>query len=808
MHLRTPIHPVHGAVNALLVILFGALVLPMLPVWQGALRTLAGLVLIYHLRNRPRTSVLVCVILVASWSFALFSWGQSLLISPVSHLIASLTDVYGQPLGIMPDAMLLFGDSVCLVGLLSILRSRKLSLQRIALYFVYGLLLLWGSGLLAISNSVLSGADTHGTLAQMMTGLAGWSTWIFWAFLALLLLRGEKNVCNALLSIGLAGGLVGILILGQWLLGDFSYVLTSLDYSSSFNRVRGTDYYHAPATFATALGSLALFGYGQVRKQVIWLILACALGAIVALNNTRGISLAYLAGTFILLAGALYCRRKVAIICLLAVAALTLPNVFYLKPTYPDSSNLKADQQYSTPQTTQQLSTANQPRALLASEGVTLLREIPLIGTGVGTLNLPLEGKAFNGMASTYSTHVLYLDVALMGGILALFGFLFALLMSIGRIFVSLRMAVKNPAVELAAGFALLSAYVVAWLFLPQERNELIGVAWLIAALIFCVSHPISAESRPVSLPLRGYTFLALCAVGWVIVTSPRYVFPAIELLGRYGREIVKNNYPIYVTEPATLPIVQALVRLRGGSSRVFHLADNLEATTIEPGWVIWNPINIERYKNLVSRYGSPRYAYYNFLAFSPPSNWWVMPSAQPVASIIYAGPRGELVGATENALDGCWVYPNFAPYANVKVDGASGTASNVADYNYGSVVLWPVHSGEARIQFGLDTSTPGRLRAYRITALAYRSIKREEIYEWVLEGSEDEKMWHEIEHRSGQRLSQNGKEPSKYLLADAVPAYRYLRFRFLQTTNSHDTYAGVSEIELFFEQPQNRAFD
>lgn len=814
--------------SLLFLTLFGSLVLPMLPVWQGAIRVLAGLVLLDGLRRASRARILVGGVLLVGWAISLFFWGQSLLASPALHIIASLTDVYGQPLGLLPDGLLLIGDIICLAGLLTMLHQQAMPTHRRVLAFAATWLLFWCTGLLTVIVQGLLGNSSAGALAQMITGLSVWATWLYWAFLALLLLRNRETQQVALICIGLSGAVIGGIIACQWLLGDFSYMITSHGSAApSFNRVRGTDYYHAPATFAVVVGCLALFGMQRARLNTVWLLLALMLTAIAALNNTRGVSIACAAGLVTMLSGALYARRRFASLCLIAALGITLPNVLYLKPAYHSAEEtaavraprsvsaeqVAAEESASVPAprsaSAEQLAGANEPRRMLAREGLNMLWPMRPIGTGMGTLELPLEGNAFDGLTSTYSTHTLYLDIALMGGILSLAGFLGALAVAAsGALTAVVRQ--REYADTSVTTLAILTAYAVAWFFLPQERNEMIGVAAFVSGLAVCaapVDDLTTGALRRMLWP--GYAVLAMGALAWGVLTSPHYVFPAIELVARYGREIVQQKQSVVVTEPAMLPLLRRLVALRGGEAgQVSLLHDGPHEASREVRWIVWDPSSVTSYPHLIDFFTSWRHVYHGGkLGFTPPPHWWVMPSAQPVVSFIFAGPRGDIASTLAGsqrmpeATPDILTYPNYAPYTQIKTGpNVVGDAAGVADYNHGSVVYWPANAPHADIHFSLDGRQSAALRYYRMTALPMRSMHRVTRYTWMLEGSDDLTSWALLDQRSEQILSQSRRHPSTYRIEQkGKRGYLHYRFRFLPATADSTLFAGIAEVELFF---------
>ena len=187
--------------SCLLLLLCGAIALPMLPIWQGGIRLLACIALLciarYPLWINRLIGITFAFCLIANLVF----WCESLLSDPGKHVIASLTDVFGQPLGVGPDLLLLIIDIICITSLFFLIQRAKADAERLTIFFCVGLVVFWFSGLFTTAS--VSVAAEPSQLSQMMTGLSGWATWLYWAFLAILLVRDESALLAVLRAIAL-----------------------------------------------------------------------------------------------------------------------------------------------------------------------------------------------------------------------------------------------------------------------------------------------------------------------------------------------------------------------------------------------------------------------------------------------------------------------------------------------------------------------------------------------------------------------------------------------------------------------------
>ena len=803
--------------SASLVLLFGAIAVPMLPVWQGGVRVLAVCAVLAVVSVPPAKRLLFAAIPVSTFALSGAAWLKSLLSAPVSHVIHALTDVFGQALGLLPDAALLVGDVAVVSVLLSALASRP---QRATRAFALALAVFFGWGVLGWVVHGLRGAYPD-TLARMATGLSGWASWVYWAALMALGMSDQNRLRQAMTVVGFATLTVGMVIGIQWSIHDSSYVIAAIPgVSEGFQRVRGTDYYHAPAALAVGLGVLAWIG---VLRRGTWLMAGSAaafLLVMMLLNNTRAVSLSMAGGLCVLLLGLLLRRAWLKSALIAIVLGVVAQNVLYLKPSltaeerppatagtdHPAPASARSNSSASGSNTSvAALANANAARSALAYGGLRMLAEGWGVGHGVGTLELPLEGDAFNGLLNTYSTHVLYLDIALMAGVPALLAFIAVFGVAGWSGWMG---ALQQRMVAIShSGFSLLSmllCFIAVSLFLPQERNELIGVAFALAGMATTLSTrlPELAGQRVQTPPPTGaLALVALAAFAWAVLTSPRYVFPVIELAGRYGAEIVREKQFVYVNESYFQPLLEALLRMRGAEAdRVRVLEDSDRVTALEQAWILWNPVQRGDFPRIVETLGPPRHPHRNqALAITLPPNWWLMPSAQPVVSFIFAGARQEpSLSAPTGAPVAPLVLPNHAPFAEIRLGGnISGAAAHVADFNFGSAVSWVAEEG-AEIGFIVPDMNKRPLRIYRLVALANRSMQRIGTYGWGLEGSNDGRAWSVLDRREGVALSQNASAPSSFSLA-GTQSFSHYRVRFDAVADARDAKAGLSELELYF---------
>ncbi|MCT4626535.1 O-antigen ligase family protein [Halodesulfovibrio sp.] len=619
--------------SALAFILCGAIALPLLPIWEGAIRLVAAMVLLAALPpSAMRKSV--CVVFALLGTISLGAWGSNLVQHPFAHIIHALTDVYGQPLTVFSDSALLLFDMMCATGLCCIATGMNWQRDRLVGMYTGSALVFWIWTLFALGvNLLFRGEQSH--FAQMITGASGWATWVYWAVLPVFLVRSEADVRRLLVWAGAGGLITGCIVAIQWIVGDFSYVLDAPDLTNYFYRVRGTSYYHAPATYALVLISGVMLALVQKNssksKWQIGLAVAFLVG-LIFINGTRALSLALLLGSFVVCIGALRQRNYMLLLSAVLVMSFMSSGIFYLKPANVAVESAEAVQSFVQ---------ANSDRALLAMSGLKLLPSLLWTGSGIGLLELPLSGTVFNGARCTYSTHVLYLDIILMAGVPALLALLAMCFIAAWRAATDSILAKgRDTNYRALALLAVLVMFSVGCLFLPQERNYLIGVTFLIASLALLRPGKEPAVKQPALQHGWALGMIAFGAVGWAFVTSPAFVFPAVEFVAKHGASVIDNDEQVMTTDPVMKPILQALLNLRGATdAKVLLLPDNVNALPKDNTWVLWSPARDFAYLQLRNKLG---YQVYRQGGDAPsvrlPHNWWVLDSSQPIVDTLYVG--------------------------------------------------------------------------------------------------------------------------------------------------------------------------
>lgn len=633
-------------ISIFMLLICGAIALPMLPVWQGAVRLLAGLILIQLLSKFKKP---VLIVLVSLSLIALTGWLNNLLMHPFDHIIHSLIDVYGQMINKTTDLALLLYDIICLFALAIILLKYFWQDNRISAFFIFSLILFW-SGALLHPVLVLLSDPVSNEIGQMLTGTSMWASWLYWSFIAIILVRNRTDIEIILKGAGLGIIIIALIVAVQWITNDYSYVIDSPDFEQYFYRVRGTYYYHTAVTFVLAMGVAVLLSLFNVKERNAWWILIgiLLLFFLVYVNNTRAMSLALLAGLTIIAVFSLKNKHYLLLFLSVLGCFISLQNITYLKPTriiHSDHAKEITQQKKPKVEKIQSLVSANSSRSQLAFQGISIIPEFFWTGSGVGTLDLPLPGNSFNGIITTYSSHSLYLDVLLMAGIFSFLGFFLVFSIALWR---SLLNGFTDDLRENNILYIGLSGVLIIFLsgsfFLPQERNETIGMAFLFASL--AIIRPEGSIYKNVeswsSFQTVSIVLITASAFFWSLLTSPSYIFPAIEFAARYAD---KPDEQVYVNEPKMKPVLELFLRLSGKSTvHVQVLKDNPDLLPESGAWIIWNPGQDKKYPLLRETLGYQK----NLRDGHEPSlvlknNWWVVRSSQPVDSFIFVGSRDQI---------------------------------------------------------------------------------------------------------------------------------------------------------------------
>lgn len=840
------------ALTALCLILGGILALPMLPGWQGLGRVLAGAVLMAALPAIvPRTVLRTAMaVVVLAGLLVVAGWLQSAVSNPGRHVIGMITDIYGLALPIYAGIALTVIDAMLLGGLGVLLLGQDTA-NRVRLG--YGMaLFVWAYSLSAPVVLGLSGARTVEFINQMLAGSSEWAGWIMLMGLCLALVRHTADIRTLIFAIILGGLAMAVVMVLQIALGDFNYVLDAPNLQDYFYRVRGTAYYHAPATYTVAIVLMLCVGLFHAnrggdngpRSHWHWGLLALALAALVAFNDTRALNVALVVALCLMVLIVLWRADWRCLVLALVLTAGIGADMLYVKPiiggqvssTLPDAALaeridrtdlsavqvLKVEQEITLPSLLQPtddkkptLVQSNSLRVIMIRTGLAMLPRHLLIGSGIGTLDLDLGGQASIGV--TYSSHTLYLDMALMAGVPALMAFLGLLtLASLAGIRLCLRRDRGSGQSLAPASLCALVALGLGAVFLPQERNHIVALFFVFSALLLALEarqsglgasnpshHALGRSARaPISLTIWG-AVLALGAIGWGVLTSATYTLPVLNLVARNATDIANANSRVYVTESATIPLVKALLRLRGVQDpQVQMLLDDPGALPSDNSYVIWLPARDKDYPKLRQAFG------YRLVrpgsdapSLETPPSWWMMPVIPYAGYLLHAGARPveeafpETAAATELQA-GLRLWPNGGRFIGFAQRGSAAAmlARDLLDMNISTARFWATYA-PPEFYFDMGPLGPVPIGAYRLVAPPKAYTAHSRSISWTLEGSDDLQDWVTLDSRTA-ILSVNAEEPSGFAISNPR-VFSYLRMKFVpQSTNP--MMVGLSEIEFY----------
>ena len=668
---------------ALFAILAGMLALPMVPGWQGLTRLLAAYVLLRALsaeRSR-RTVRIVSVGLGVGLLVFIASWVQSALDDPGRHFIGTLTDVYGLALPLHGGIALTLIDLGLVIGLASVVMRR---FRHPAIRSGVGFATTFW--LASLSGALLRGAQGTAEipdLEQMLAGSSEWAVWVVLLCLCLVLLRNADHLRNLLAAIALGGLMMAAAIALQFAFSDFAYVLDAAQLQDYFYRARGTAYYHAPATYTVAIALtliLGLFHGAALSLRARWGLagLSVALAVLINQNDTRGLNLALVGGIGLFAAMMLLHRDWKALFLSLVVIAIVGSNMIYMKPAIggavqkADVSNALVERLSEDfdvlpkvappPELVDKAPILDGSlRLVLMQSGLRSMQNHLVIGSGVGALDLVFsegEGEVFS---STYSSHTLYIDIALMAGMPALVMFLVLCGLAFLSGTVSSIRDWKHRRSSLTPGMmAALVVVGIGAVFLPQEMNNIVALFFVFSALLLAMSFGpakagAQAEGKPPSSATEkcltiGFTAaLGLAVIGWAVLTSPTYTLPVLNLVARHADEIERTGAEVYVSTPLAAPLARGLLRLRGVTDPTVRvLQDDPAALPQENAFIIWHPATDWRYP--VLKEALP-YRFIRPESTAPsvefPLTWWMRKSVPYAGFLMQAGTReaSELFG-------------------------------------------------------------------------------------------------------------------------------------------------------------------
>ena len=652
--------------------ILGSAILPLVPVWTGATTAIAIVWLL--LRPEMRFRAAVGTLLVATSAVYVAAWFGALVTSPSGLFIAGLVHYYGVPLGLTANGAQLAGQLLLVAALGAVGWRRGGGPYRLFLG-VCGLFAVWGA-LSAVWNAATGVAEVP---AETLAAAAIWAHWAALAIFGSLLLDSRAALTRFLRFIFVAGALIAASLLFQYLIRDFSYVLVTADSDALFARVRGSYYYHAPPVqyLAFAFPIMALM-LAQRRRRVLVALVTIVIGLVLVLNGTRGISLAACAGVgafglFLMLTRGW--RDPASLISLAMVAAIA-SGIVYVKPGYSvaapppqqeqpvgaaetsPASPQQPDASPALPATSTEVLESNSYRVNLARYGLNQVLQRPVLGLGPSNGQIVLPHNQSNQKRYELSSHILLVDLAMMGGIVSALAFAaIFVLPSIGTLIRLVRRPNSDEAMLYAGLLAALAVFGVSTLFHPQERSFIIATAVVLAGSLAGVMHsPI--ETGPVRTRLHellsnsALAGLVLAMGGWLLLTSPNYVFPVIEFVARYRNEINANT-PIYTTNATFTRMLGAGLRLAGVSQPSPRtLVDDPEQLPTGSGFIVWRPSDESAYPRIREALGpaSPR-RFGQWMSVMLPPSWTLVNNYQPNVQFLRVGafPNVEVaVGASD----------------------------------------------------------------------------------------------------------------------------------------------------------------
>lgn len=669
--------------------IFGAVLLPLAPIWT-CFYTLLALVWIWREFPSGKRRLFFAYLAAALIAIYMAGWINSAVSAPADHVINSFIYVFGLPVGVWPSAAALALQIMLVCGLAFWLWPQARKFERLYIFAALGFAG-WSvlSALAAIAENSAPRADV------VLIAAAVWVNWSCLGLLSAGLVRSHGIALQLVRTLIAAVAILAVGMAIQLVIGDFSYVLASADPADFFERVRGSYYYHAPPVqmiaVALPLALTFLLAKGPLRAAGVLVIVG--LGAVVLLNSTRGLSLALASGMGVFIALVIIAQRrpKLAILPVVLLAVL-LSQIFYVKPgTVPvdvvatsEASVPGGAAEALTPSPTnvETFVSANGYRSGLASAGLSAIGLHPILGVGPGNAKI----KQRENEVTETSSHVLGLDIAIMLGVPGFLLFVLALGLPAGRLLADVLLAKNNNfGVFRAAILTSLIVFAVSSLFHPQERSEIIAIIFLLSGLAIATSRLTPASENFVTEPpasgVLGFTagafVIVIGFVGCLVVTSPSYVFPAIEFVLRYRQALAERPTDIATNSPPLGVLVSAGLRLSGITTNVRVLADDPAELSAPDSFILWSPSREKLYPRIREATGiASQLRYGQWTAINIPQDWWLLDDFQPNLQFFKAGPSFEVPIAV-NGLEAVplvvgktFVFtPELSPEAESSVD-------------------------------------------------------------------------------------------------------------------------------------------
>lgn len=634
----------------------GAILLPMLPIWEGMIRVAASCV-VFRYYNTQR-NVVFFLSLVAF--IVLLTLAYEIIGSPLQILYNSIFNINGAQFSISSSIVLALVDSFLVFFLIYLLFNNSNKL----LVFIVGACFIWPNivffqktyyFLFEIENSnqvnlsdladdiklqILKELTDRrlSKLEKLIAGNGNWNNWILTFLTSIWVLRFFDIKVQLLKVIVLCGCMLASIMLLQFFILDYSYVLDHPDMHEYFYRVKGTYYYHSAASLALSVCFCASIALIDTKRIVITIFPILYIGFVIWLNSTRAISLALtviltLYVIFILIDRKSYGR--------LLVPALLLPlfisAIFYEKPDLEVSKESTGAEFGDV----QALAKSNMARLDLLSVSVREIYKAPITGQGFNLVEIPLTGKVFGGELATYSSHSLFFDIALSAGYPTLFFFIVLLL------YISKKMLYQYssnkreglPCDDAAAFVGLMIFFCITGMFFPQERNLTIPIIFLLFSLVFVSEKKRVCKNKKIYMKVCWIVFFI--SIIWAAILSSSYTFPVAEFIFKhYGKFGTSSKDRIYTNSKLIEKLLQLSLNgvLNKGIS-IEVLQDEKYMELEQKSWILWSSSREEDYPVFIKYNGYP---YYRKYGLSPgvklPEHWQLVDTSQSVVSIIRVG--------------------------------------------------------------------------------------------------------------------------------------------------------------------------
>jgi len=639
----------------------------LLPIWQLSLRLSAYYLYLTHKQDTATNRILKLI--VALSSILLVVSNLYLFVThPVSYSFKSITSIYGYNPSSAIITLITLSDLIVFLFFFS--NAIRLVSEKSVLFALYSLLIFWVAPLASSVFRFLVNDTSKLTFFASLVGLHEWSSWIFAFIIGLLSFSNYNGTARVRSVLIYSAAVLSLIIIIQFALSDYSYFL-GVSGQTSFGRVKGPYYYHAEPTFLLSILFFQSLTFSRKFLSSFSAILPPLLILVaIALNSIRSVSLTVTTVCLLLSAFYLYRREFRLLIAPLIAIVILSQSIFVLKPAYPQylaptqntskdigglrpnsNGTLKPHGSHeispSTSPTIDQFTTANAPRSILFSQGLTLIPNNLLFGTGVVVLKIPLSGYLFGGITDTYSTHSLLLDITLMGGAAGGVSFLIFLCISVIRSFIIYPFDSHDYYLHLT-NVASILAFTIGSFFFPQEHNEILTVVFAVLSLSFqyhqCRSKNSSESNYQVSfspVPRLSYPifFLSLLSLLNAIILSPVLIFPSIELFFRHRSTLLSPNITIFYTDSRALAFGKILSKLLVPSVNIQYLDPKIPLSSISNSFIVWSPAAGLKYPKLIADISKTlHHPNLEPLGISTPYNWWIIPSLQQSSTLIRAG--------------------------------------------------------------------------------------------------------------------------------------------------------------------------